>query len=102
RRRALPAAGAGGDDHGPGSLHAAGEAAVRSRSGVAVEQTLAYGVLVALAIAVLSPFYWMIITSFMSEAQMRRVVSFFCPEPSATENYQQLLAKTEFAAWYGN
>jgi len=75
---------------------------VRSRSGVAVEQTLAYGVLVALAIAVLFPFYWMIITSFKSEDQMRSVVSMFWPKPFATENYQQLLAKTEFAAWYGN
>src|SRR6185369_12989417 len=102
RRRALPAARAGGDDHGPGSLHAAGAAAVRSRSGVAVEKTLAYGVLVALAIAVLFPFYWMIITSFKSEDQMRSVVSMFWPKPFAIENYQQLLAKTDFAAWYGN
>ena len=75
---------------------------MRSRSGVAVEQTLAYGVLVALAIAVLFPFYWMIITSFKSEDQMRSVVSMFWPKPFALENYQQLLAKTDFAAWYGN
>jgi multiple sugar transport system permease protein len=75
---------------------------VRSRSGVAVEKTLAYGVLVALAIAVLFPFYWMIITSFKSEDQMRSVVSMFWPKPFALENYQQLLAKTDFAAWYGN
>ena len=75
---------------------------MRSRSGVAVEKTLSYGVLVALAIAVLFPFYWMIITSFKSEDQMRSVVSMFWPKPFATENYQQLLAKTEFAAWYGN
>ena len=75
---------------------------MRSRSGVAVEKTLAYGVLVALAIAVLFPFYWMIITSFKSEDQMRSVVSMFWPKPFAVENYRQLLAKTEFAAWYGN
>jgi len=50
----------------------------------------------------LFPFYWMIITSFKNEDQMRSVVSMFWPKPFAVENYRQLLAKTEFAAWYGN
>jgi multiple sugar transport system permease protein len=75
---------------------------VKGQGSAAVEKTLAYGVLVALAIAVLFPFYWMIITSFKSEDQMRSIVSMFWPKPFAIENYQQLLAKTEFAAWYGN
>jgi multiple sugar transport system permease protein len=75
---------------------------VKGRGSAAVERTLAYGVLVALAIAVLFPFYWMIITSFKGEDQMRSIVSMFWPKPFAVENYQQLLAKTEFAAWYGN
>ena len=75
---------------------------MKGRGSAAVEKTLAYGVLVALAVAVLFPFYWMIITSFKSEDQMRSVVSMFWPKPFAIENYQQLLAKTEFAAWYGN
>jgi multiple sugar transport system permease protein len=51
---------------------------------------------------VLFPFYWMTITSFKTEEQMRSIVSMFWPRPFAIENYQQLLAKTEFAAWYGN
>ena len=51
---------------------------------------------------VLFPFYWMTITSFKSEEQMRSVVSMFWPKPFVTENYQQLLSKTDFAAWYGN
>ncbi len=55
-----------------------------------------------LALVVLFPFYWMTITSFKSEEQMRSVVSMFWPKPFVIENYQQLLAKTEFAAWYGN
>ena len=75
---------------------------MKARGAVAVERTLAYGVLVVLAVAVLFPFYWMIITSFKSEEQMRSVVSMFWPRPFAVENYQQLVAKTEFAAWYGN
>jgi multiple sugar transport system permease protein len=75
---------------------------VRGRGALAIEKTLAYGVLVVLAVAVLFPFYWMIITSFKTEDQMRSVVSMFWPKPFAIENYQQLLAKTEFASWYGN
>jgi multiple sugar transport system permease protein len=75
---------------------------VKGRGAVTLEKTLAYGVLVALALAVLFPFYWMIITSFKNEDQMRSVVSMFWPKPFAVENYRQLLAKTEFAAWYGN
>ncbi len=75
---------------------------MKGRGAVAVEKTLAYGVLSVLAIAVLFPFYWMIVTSFKSEDQMRSIVSMFWPKPFAVENYQQLLAKTEFAAWYGN
>jgi multiple sugar transport system permease protein len=75
---------------------------VRGRGAATLEKALAYGVLVALAIGVLFPFYWMIITSFKTEDQMRSIVSMFWPSPFAVENYQQLLARTEFAAWYGN
>jgi multiple sugar transport system permease protein len=75
---------------------------VKRRGSGAVESALAYSVLAMLAIAVLFPFYWMTITSFKSEEQMRSIVSMFWPKPFAIENYQQLLAKTEFAAWYGN
>jgi multiple sugar transport system permease protein len=75
---------------------------VKGRGSLAIERTLSYGVLVLLAILVLFPFYWMIITSFKNEEQMRSIVSMFWPKPFAIENYQQLLSKTEFAAWYGN
>jgi multiple sugar transport system permease protein len=59
-------------------------------------------VLVTLALIVLFPFYWMTITSFKSEDQMRSLVSMFWPRPVILENYQQLVAKTEFLSWYGN
>jgi multiple sugar transport system permease protein len=75
---------------------------VKGRGPAVVEKTLAYGVLVVLAVVVLFPFYWMTITSFKGEDQMRSIVSMFWPKPFAIENYQQLLAKTEFVAWYGN
>jgi len=75
---------------------------VKGRGSATIEKTLSYAVLGALAIGVLFPFYWMTITSFKTEEQMRSIVSMFWPKPFAVENYQQLLAKTEFAAWYGN
>jgi len=75
---------------------------VRGRRVGALEQVASYAVLVTLALAVLFPFYWMTITSFKSEEQMRSVVSMFWPKPIVSENYQQLLSKTDFAAWYGN
>jgi multiple sugar transport system permease protein len=62
----------------------------------------AYAVLVTLAVLVLFPFYWMTITSFKSENQMRSLVSMFWPRPLVTENYDQLLTKTDFVSWYGN
>jgi multiple sugar transport system permease protein len=75
---------------------------VKGRASGSVERALAYTVLTGLAVAVLFPFYWMTITSFKSEEQMRSLTSMFWPQPLVTENYQQLLSKTEFASWYGN
>jgi multiple sugar transport system permease protein len=75
---------------------------VKGRSADTLQRALAYTVLTGLALAVLFPFYWMTITSFKSEEQMRSLTSMFWPQPLVTENYQQLLSRTEFAAWYGN
>jgi len=73
-----------------------GVAASRAQTG------LSYTILVVLALMVLFPFYWMTVTSFKSEDQMRSLVSMFWPKPFATENYEQLVRKTEFVAWYKN
>jgi multiple sugar transport system permease protein len=75
---------------------------VTGRSSGLAERVVAYAVLSVLALMVLFPFYWMTITSFKSEEQMRSLVSMFWPRPLVTENYDQLLSKTDFAAWYGN
>jgi multiple sugar transport system permease protein len=75
---------------------------VTGRRAGTVERSAAYAVLTTLAVLVLFPFYWMTVTSFKGEEQMRSLVSMFWPRPLVTENYQQLLAKTDFAAWYGN
>jgi multiple sugar transport system permease protein len=63
---------------------------------------VSYAFLVTLLVLVLFPFYWMLITSFKTEDQMRSLVSMFWPSPFALENYVQLLTKTEFVSWYGN
>ena len=63
---------------------------------------VAYGALGFLVLLVLFPFYWMTITSFKTEDQMRSLVSMFWPSPAVLENYWQLLKKTDFLAWYGN
>jgi multiple sugar transport system permease protein len=70
--------------------------------GSRAQTAFAYTVLVTLAVLVLFPFYWMTITSFKSEDQMRSLVSMFWPRPLVGENYGQLLSKTDFVAWYGN
>ena len=72
------------------------------RASGGAQTTFAYTVLVILAVLVLFPFYWMTITSFKNEDQMRSLVSMFWPRPLVTENYEQLLGKTDFVAWYRN
>src|SRR6266568_6751259 len=61
-----------------------------------------YGFLVSLLVIVDFPFYWMTVTSFKGEDQMRSLVSMFWPSPVVTDNYLHLLGKTEFASWFGN
>ena len=61
-----------------------------------------YGFLVTLLVVVVFPFYWMTVTSFKGEDQMRSLVSMFWPSPVVTDNYRHLLNKTEFVSWFGN
>ena len=67
-----------------------------------LQSSLAYGTLGFLLMLVLFPFYWMTITSFKTEDQMRSLVSMFWPSPFALENYVQLVTKTDFLSWFGN
>jgi multiple sugar transport system permease protein len=74
-----------------------------SKSAIERLQTgLAYGLLGILLLLVLFPFYWMTITSFKNEDQMRSLVSMFWPSPAVLENYHQLLTKTDFTIWFRN
>ena len=67
-----------------------------------IQTAVAYTFLGLLLIFVLFPFYWMTITSFKTEDQMRSLVSMFWPSPFVVENYTQLLTKTDFGVWYRN
>ena len=67
-----------------------------------LQAALSYGVLSFLLVLVLFPFYWMTITSFKTEDQMRSLDSMFWPSPFVLDNYVQLLTKTEFTTWFGN
>jgi multiple sugar transport system permease protein len=67
-----------------------------------LQTTVAYALLGLLLLLVLFPFYWMTITSFKTEDQMRSLVSMFWPAPFVVENYTQLLTKTDFTVWYRN
>jgi len=78
---------------------------VRRRSTVQIERTqsaVSYAILVTFVLFVVFPFYWMIVTSFKGETQMRTVVSMFWPSPFVAENYEHLFKKTEFVSWFGN
>ncbi len=74
-----------------------------SKDGIArLQSAVAYLFLGLLLVFVLFPFYWMTVTSFKTEDQMRSLVSMFWPSPFVVENYTQLLTKTDFAIWYRN
>jgi multiple sugar transport system permease protein len=66
------------------------------------QSAIAYAILVVLVLIVLFPFYWMTITSFKNETQMRSLASMFWPRPFVADNYAHLVGKTEFLGWYRN
>ncbi|HUF91148.1 MAG TPA: carbohydrate ABC transporter permease [Candidatus Limnocylindria bacterium] len=75
------------------------------RSQVMVERVqtgVSYAILVLMLVIVIFPFYWMTVTSFKGELQMRSLTSMFWPSPFVAENYEYLLNRTEFVAWYRN
>ncbi len=66
------------------------------------QSAVSYAFLLTLLLIVLFPFFWMTITSFKNEDQMRSLVSMFWPSPFVNDNYKQLLGKTDFVSWYRN
>ena len=61
---------------------------MRSKAGTErLQSAVSYAILLTFLLFVLFPFYWMTVTSFKSEEQMRSLVSMFWPSPFAIENY---------------
>ena len=67
-----------------------------------VEPAVSYAFLGVLLVVVVFPFYWMTITAFKSETQMRSLVSMFWPDPVVLDNFRHLLGDTDFLAWFKN
>ena len=67
-----------------------------------VEPLVSYAFLGVLLVVVVFPFYWMTITAFKSETQMRSLVSMFWPDPVVLDNFRHLLGDTDFLAWFKN
>ena len=65
---------------------------MRRRDGGPLATAVSYAVLIALGLIVLFPFYWMTITSFKSEDQMRSLTSMFWPSPFIGDIYGQLVS----------
>ena len=86
----------------PTTARDGGPASRRRMGAERVQSALAYAVLLTLGLIVVFPFYWMTITSFKSEEQMRSLTSMFWPSPLVLDNYRQLLGRTDFTTWYGN
>jgi multiple sugar transport system permease protein len=59
-------------------------------------------VLIPIALFVLFPFYWVIITSFKTTPQISQRESLFWPDPWTIEQYTLLLQETPFLLWFRN
>jgi multiple sugar transport system permease protein len=59
-------------------------------------------VLLPMLVFVLFPFYWVIVTSFKTNAQINARTSIFWPEPFTLDQFSQLLFGTPFLKWFAN
>jgi multiple sugar transport system permease protein len=59
-------------------------------------------VLGALLFFELFPFYWVIITAFKTDSQMREFRSIFWPSPWTTEHFTHMLTQTQYPRWFAN
>jgi multiple sugar transport system permease protein len=50
----------------------------------------------------LFPFYWIVITAFKSDLQIRSAKNIFWPEPWTLGNFQALFGETAFFLWFQN
>jgi multiple sugar transport system permease protein len=53
-------------------------------------------------VLVITPFAWMVLGSFKSEEELRRVPPTWLPEAASLDNYTQLFTKLDFATYFAN
>ncbi|MGH2562681.1 MAG: ABC transporter permease subunit, partial [Thermomicrobiales bacterium] len=61
-----------------------------------------YVLLGILLIFLLFPFYWVIVTAFKTDNQMRTQESVFWPSPWTLEHFDFMLTQTDFVRWFWN
>ena len=103
-------------DHRAGALHAPGPGAVSAGGGAhdggrrpepgrreRLQSAVSYAILLTFLLIVLFPFYWMTITSFKGENQMRSLVSMFWPSPFVQRQLRPPpRARRSSSSWYKN
>lgn len=62
----------------------------------------AYALLGLLLVMLLFPFYWVLVTAFKTEEQVRTFSSIFWPDPWTTEHFDFMLTQTAFPRWFLN
>jgi len=58
--------------------------------------------LVALAVLVLFPYYWMVVSSFKAADRIFAIPMTLVPTPFTTESYTKLITTTLYLRWYAN
>lgn len=61
-----------------------------------------YALLGILLSFILFPFYWVLITAFKTNEQMRTSESVFWPSPWTTQHFDFMLTETDFPRWFWN
>jgi len=61
-----------------------------------------YALLGVLLVFLLFPFYWVVVTAFKTDEQMRTSASVFWPSPWTTRHFEYMLTETDFPRWFGN
>lgn len=62
-----------------------------------------FGIVLAILLAFeLLPFYWMIVTAFKTNQQIRAATSIFWPKPWSLYQFHELLTRTDFIRWFEN
>lgn len=62
----------------------------------------AWALLIALACVELFPFYWVVITAFKTDDQIRSLQSIFWPAPWSVTHFTYMLQQTDFPRWFVN